>query len=245
MWSSTLRFVCILLVLCGNAYMPIRAVTVLQDSLPKAVVHDSSAVKIKQFDNAAMDALRSNPDFQYKERLVDLSWWDRFKRWVGYKIAELMTREGSWSLLKNVILVLGILSLLYLIIKLLGMDIANIFSGKVKTAGLEYGEYTENIHAIDFETELQKAIQAGNHRLAVRLLYLNCLKKLSDYQLIDWQPAKTNANYINELSNTPLKDEFRQLTRQFEYVWYGDFGINQRHFTNLHEAFQQFDKELQ
>ena len=155
-----------------------------------------------------------------------------------------MTREGSWSLLNNVMLVLGIAALLYLIMRLLGMDIANIFSRKVKTTDLAYTEYTENIHSIDFDEELQKAIQTGNYRLAVRLLYLDCLKKLSDYQLIDWQPAKTNANYVNELGSTPLKDEFRQLTRQFEYVWYGDFRINERHFTHLHEAFQQFDEEL-
>ena len=229
---------------CSNTYNSTYAHEVNRDSLPATVVHDSSSVDIRQFDEAAMDILRSNPDFQYDELLVDLSWWDRFKRWVIYKIAELMTREGSWSLLKNMMLILGIAALLYLIMKLLGMDIGNIFSRKVKTTGLEYMEYTENIHAIDFDGELQKAIQTGNYRLAVRLLYLDCLKTLSDYQLIDWQPAKTNANYIDELSNTPLKDEFRQLTRQFEYVWYGDFGINQRHFTHLHEAFQQFGKEL-
>lgn len=243
MWS-TLRYLCLLYVLCSNAYNSAYAHEVKPDSLPVTITHDSSTVTIKQFDKAAMDILRSNPDFQYEELLVDLSWWDRFKRWIIYKIAELMTREGSWSLLKNAMLALGIAALLYLIMKLLGMDIASIFSRKAKTTGLEHMEYTENIHTIDFDGELQKAIQTGNYRLAVRLLYLDCLKKLSDYQLIDWQPAKTNANYINELSNTPIKDEFRQLTKQFEYVWYGDFGISQRHFTHLHEAFQQFDKEL-
>lgn len=216
----------------------------MQDSVPAVVKYDSTAITIRHFDSASMDATRLNPDFQYEEQLLNLSWWARFKQWVVYKIAELMTREGSTSLLKNVIIVLGVAALLYLIIKLLGMEVSTLFSRKAKTANLDYQTYTDNIHGIDFNEELQKAIHTGNYRLAVRLLYLDCLKKLSDYQLIDWQPAKTNTAYISELGHGRIQDEFRQLTRQFEYVWYGDFHIGQQHFAHLHDAFQQFDKEL-
>ncbi|WP_257668368.1 DUF4129 domain-containing protein [Parapedobacter tibetensis] len=239
-----LYYLWLLFWLCGNATHPAYADTAKKDSLPATIVHDSSALTIREFDKAAIDRFRANPDFQYDKQQLDLSWWQRFKRWVKYKIFELMTKEGSWSLLKNTIIVLGIVALLYLIMKLLGMDMASLFSRNAKSTGLAYTEHIEDIHGIDFDAELSKAIETRNYRLAVRLLYLDCLKKLSSYQLIDWQPAKTNTAYVNELSDADLHTGFKQLTRQFEYVWYGDFGIDQQRFMQVHEAFQQFDKQL-
>lgn len=231
--------------LSGSAYTG----SVSQDTMSKSVIgdssiQDSSAVNLRQFDRTSLDSYRRRSDFQYDEQQVDLSWWQRFKQWVRYKIAELMSREGSDTLLKNIGIVAGIIALLYLIMKLLGMDAADILSRKSRTTDLAFTEHTENIHGIDFESDLQKAIDTGNYRLAVRLLYLDCLKKLNDSGLIHWQPAKTNTAYVSELGDATVQSEFKQLTRQFEYIWYGDFAINPQHFTQLHEAFQQFDEGL-
>lgn len=219
------------------------------DSEPKdragsAMVQDSSIIKLRQFDQASLDAYKERSDFQYDEQQVDLSWWQRFKQWIGYKIAELMSREGSYALLKNIGIIAGIIALLYLVMKLLGMDAASIFSRKSRAADTGLTEHSENIHGIDFATELEKVIQTGNYRLAVRLLYLDCLKKLSDSGFIHWQPAKTNATYVAELNGAKVQTAFKQLTRQFEYIWYGDFGVDRQHFTQLHAAFHQFNEEL-
>lgn len=205
---------------------------------------DSVAVHVRQFDQTSLDSYKARADFQYEEQPVDVSWWQRFKQWIRYKLAELMSREGTYTLLKNIGIIVGIAALLYLVIKLLGMDAGGIFSRKSRPADLAVAEHIENIHGIDFATELQKAIETGNYRLAVRLLYLDCLKKLSDSGLIEWQPAKTNAAYVAELNAGTVQTAFKRLTRQFEYIWYGDFGINRQHFSQLHEAFQQFDGGL-
>jgi len=205
---------------------------------------DSSAVNVRQFDQASLDSYKERTDFQYNEQQVDLSWWQRFKQWLRYKITELMSREGSYALLKNIGIIAGVGALLYLVMKLLGMDAAGIFSRKSHTANTKSTVHTENIHDIDFTAELQKTIETGNYRLAVRLLYLDCLKKLNDSGLIRWQPAKTNIAYVNELDDAILQSEFKKLTRQFEYIWYGDFSINHQHFIQLHAAFQQFDEGL-
>ncbi len=214
------------------------------DSVAATILIDSSTVEVRQFDEASLDRFRNHPDFQYEEQQLDLSWWQRFKRWVRHQLIDLFSRDGSWELLKNVLIVLGVIALVYLIVKLLGMDPTGIFLRKARTAEIPFAEHTENIHAIDFESELQKAITVGNYRLAVRLLYLDCLKRLSDSKYIDWQPAKTNTAYIGELTDTDTRTAFRGLTRQFEYVWYGDFRINEQHFTRLHTAFKQFGERL-
>ena len=225
----------------GFAY----AVDAPEDSITTTVIQDSaSTVQLRRFDQASLDRYRAQTDFQYDEQPISLSWWQRFKQWVRDRLADLLTREGSYTLLKNVGIVAGIAALVYLIVRLLGMDAIGLFSRKSREAGLPFTEHPETIHGIDFAAELQKAIETGNYRLAVRLLYLDCLKKLSDSGRIDWQPAKTNAAYIAELADGPVQTAFRRLTRQFEYIWYGDFGIDHPHFTQLHTAFQQFDEEL-
>ncbi len=247
MWNLRYIFwvLCCISWLNGSAYVDGES----KEGEPKnhsvqTVAKDSSAVNIHRFDQASLDGYKGRADFQYEEQQIDLSWWQRFKQWIRYKIAELMSREGSYILLKDIGIIAGIIALLYLVMKLLGMDAVSVFSRKSRTVDIAFTEHTENIHAIDFATELQKAIETGNYRLAVRLLYLDCLKKLSDSGLIRWQPAKTNAAYVAELNEGTVQKAFKRLTRQFEYIWYGDFGINRQHFTQLHEAFQQFDEGL-
>ncbi len=102
----------------------------------------------------------------------------------------------------------------------------NIFRRKSLSANLPYSESLENIHEIDFDAEIEKAVSQHNYRLAVRMLYLKCLKQLSDATLIKWQPEKTNSAYINELNDVVKRTAFKLLTRQFEYVWYGEFAID-------------------
>jgi len=225
----------------GTAY----AERIAADSTVTAVKQDTtSAVQVRRFDEASLEHYKEQPEFHYEEQPIDLSWWERLRQWVRDKLADLLTREGSYTLIKNIGLVLGIAALVYLIVRLLGMDAIGLFSRKSRSAELRFTEHPDTIHGIDFVTELQKAIETGNYRLAVRLLYLDCLKKLSDAERIDWQPAKTNAAYVAELSTGNLHTAFKRLTRQFEHIWYGDFGIDRHHFTQLHRAFQQFDEEL-
>jgi hypothetical protein len=116
--------------------------------------------------------------------------------------------------------------------------------GKSRKTPLAYTESTENIHEINFDEEIEKAIASHNYRLAVRLLYLRSLKQLSDNGLIQWQPEKTNSVYVYELNNPSVRQSFVSLTRQFEYVWYGGFNIDGAAFGNINQLFQNFKKQL-
>lgn len=87
-------------------------------------------------------------------------------------------------------------------------------------------------------------MQNRNYRLAVRLLYLQTLKHLSDKEIIDWQPNKTNLAYVAEVQNGQGYEEFTPLTHQFEYVWYGDFKLDKSAYEHIQLAFQQFNNRL-
>ena len=105
-------------------------------------------------------------------------------------------------------------------------------------------ETLENIHEIDFSEQIAIALQNKNYRLVVRLLYLQTLKQLSDKNLIDWQPEKTNQTYVSELKQQPYHQQFVSLTNQFEYIWYGEFYIDENTFQPIYQSFQEFNTQM-
>jgi len=219
---------------------------------PQIVKYDSTAVKVREFDQKALDAYRNDKAFAYSEEDIEkgLSFWERL--WKGFWrfIDSLFRRKGgpvrqqSPSALQYLLIGAAVIGLVFVIIKLIGGDLANIFGRESKAISLSYTESLENIHEITFDEEIEKALIQRNYKLAVRLLYLSCLKQLNDAQLIYWQIEKTNAAYVDELSNGEQRQSFSVLTRQFEYVWYGDFPVDGQSYQNINTLFMDFKKML-
>lgn len=213
---------------------------------PLKIRVDSSKVEIKKFDAKAIDKFKADKDFNYSGKstgeptLWEILWnwfWNTLSRWFS-KI------PFGGSILKYLFLCLAVGLLAYIIFKSLGIDPIRMLRGNPDKIDLAYSESLENIHEINFDAEIDKAISQHNYRLAVRLLYLKCLKQLSDGDLIKWQIDKTNSAYIIELTDPDQKQTFGLLTRQFEYVWYGNFAIDKQAFTNIDHLFQNFKKQL-
>lgn len=223
---------------------PARAVV---KKIPAKIQVDTSNVAVKKFNAAAINDFRGQKDFNYTDS--DLagqpSLWDRFWHWIWHKITSMFNYiPYSGYILKYVLLGLAIALLGYIIFKGLGVDPFKLWQFDAKKTAVPYSELLENIHEINFDDEIEKAVSQHNYRLAVRLLYLKCLKQLSDANLIKWQIDKTNSAYITELTDAGQKQTFSILTRQFEYVWYGDFIIDQQTFGNINQLFQNFKKQL-
>ena len=88
---------------------------------------------------------------------------------------------------------------------------------------------------------ISQAVNAGNHRLAVRYHYLQSLQKLAAKGVIQFATDKTNYQYVRELSGKPYKSEFASLTLNYEYVWYGEFEIDETLFNTIQNKFKQFN----
>jgi hypothetical protein len=214
---------------------------------------DSSAVKIRNFKKDVLNNYRKQPEFDYTNEAADgPSLWTRFWRWFWHLFDFLNFKKHPdahiidiiLTFLKYLFIILGISAIIFFILKMAGINMFGLFRNKSKKADLPYSESLENIHEIDFDSEIEKAINQHNYRLAVRLLYLKSLKQLSDASLIDWQPDKTNSAYIDELNNPGQQGTFRTLTRQFEYVWYGEFPIDGNVFERINFMFQKFRSEI-
>ena len=158
----------------------------------------------------------------------------KFWYWFLQKLGEFFVSKSYQNFWQYVILAALVGLTVWLLAK--AQVLGFLFPKKAEALPLDYDMLTEDIHVIDFAGSIEQAIEARNFRLAVRLLYLQTLKRLTDAGRIVWKPDKTNRQYVQEMKNA----DFEQLTTQFEYVWYGDFPVDDRRFSVIREEFKRF-----
>ena len=176
-------------------------------------------------------------DFNYKTNKPKKTGWDGLAKWLRDLFGN---QTGAWAgvFIKLFgFLVLGFV--LYILISyFISKDGNFIFRKNKKTISIEDEEIIENIHEIDFREKLMNAEKNKDFRLAIRYQFLNVLKKLSDKKQIDWNTEKTNHDYLKELKTESSKTNFAELLYIFEYVWYGEFNINEEIYQPLKNKFE-------
>jgi hypothetical protein len=105
-------------------------------------------------------------------------------------------------------------------------------------------EQSENIFEMNFEKEIEKAVNARDFRMAVRFMYLRTLRDLSLRNLINYTHEKTNSDYLFQLAGSPYYKNFFRLTRNFDYTWYGQFPLTSERFSLVQADFNNFKQQL-
>jgi hypothetical protein len=197
----------------------------------------------KKLDDASWEKLTNDPAFQYddvKEKEVKPkdysgSWW--VKMFVN--IFEFF----SSMIGKGVIISIVVLIVLLLIARAFQLNGRIFFSKKDKKLHLNE-EHGDDYVPDNWEKEIADAAKAGNYRLALRHCYRYLLTSLQEKELIKYQVAKTNYQYVYELSGTNLHKPFMKLTRDYEYAWYGGFEINEDFYEGYYQMTQDIQKQL-
>ncbi|HEV7780382.1 MAG TPA: hypothetical protein VGO58_03905 [Chitinophagaceae bacterium] len=129
----------------------------------------------------------------------------------------------------------------------LGNSNIGLFRRKNRSAN-EGGEMdetiTEDIFAINYQKDIDRAAAQGNYRVAIRLLFLRLLKNMSERNIIRYKQDKTNLDYLMELHTTAYYNNFFRVTRNYEYSWYGQFPVSEDAYKMIRQDFERFDKEL-
>lgn len=217
-------------------------------SQEEKVTYDDSSIVVRKFDDQKLKAYKSNDDFDYTETKTDKNliqvFVDWLKRWVRkilqYFFDDISPAVGFLSVLIRIIPYLVAVIVLYLIIRLfISLNIKNAkeFSD---APNVSISEEEELIKEKDLNELLEKAIQKGNFRLAIRYYYLKVLKQLTEQEQIDWKPEKTNEEYIKEFTIQSLQDDFNAITYLYDYVWYGNFSLNKNDFIVSEVKFKNF-----
>ena len=174
------------------------------------------------------------------------SFWQRIWSWINKIIFEffyLLNKGGN--IVSFIFYGLILALLIFIILKLIGVSPHRIFLRTKKIKVPDIPVYDEDINALDFNKIISEAIEKEDYRKAVRFLYIKFLKILSDTEYIEWKPEKTNKDYNKEMRNTKLYKNFMNLTRIYDYVWYGEFKIKALFFNSVNKEFKSVFKEFE
>lgn len=191
-----------------------------------------------------IDRYRSDPAFDYERKREGQSLMQRFLAWLR----DLMGgssgggETGGFGFLD----VLGwiALAVVVCVIVVVVAGIRKSFLRPARRLVTGMTEVGENIHEMDFDRLIAEMVGRREYRRAVRLLYLNALKRLTDRGLIQWKIDKTNHEYLRELRTSRVIEPFRRATLAFEYVWYGDLPVDEANFPKIRDLFARLDQSL-
>jgi hypothetical protein len=180
------------------------------------------AAVVDQLDRESLQAILSRPEFQYQPQ--ELSWlartWQRiqlrFWEWLDGVAPNVSV--GNW--LPTLILV-GSTLLLSLLLFYVWRRLRTDFAAEARL-DLVDDPHLDNITA---DLALQRAQDfsgAGDYRQAVRYLYLSTLLLLEERDLLRYDRALTNREYLSRLTHRPdLATLLREVVDVFDRVWYG------------------------
>ena len=149
--------------------------------------------------------------------------------------------SSFWSIFLKILFVAGVLLIIaVLLISILGKG--NIFnpSGKKINAGttsFSLEQIEEKLHESDLDRFIREAVGSGNYALAIRLYYLAVIKELSLSKMIKWKRDKTNRDYLSETRHSRLYPAFRDATRVFERIWYGEHPLPKEEYEKCKPGF--------
>lgn len=96
----------------------------------------------------------------------------------------------------------------------------------------------------NFDALIKQALQNNNYRQAVRYQYLRTLHLLAGKSFIALAPDKTNFQYVSEINNADYRNDFAALTLNYEYVWYGEFEIENNIYQKIESGFTNLNKKI-
>ena len=216
------------------------------DSLVKTNYSTDNALHPKKFDPNFKNKYQDN-DFDYEVLKPKESVWDKVKKkiseWLSKIFGDLDPNKANDYTINILrffaILIVGFL--LYILGRYLMSKDGNFLFGKRnRKIKITAQDLEENIHEINFPQSILMFEKQQDYRSAIRYHFLYALKKLTDKNLIDWNPEKTNRDYLKELKNNQLQEGFRRIIYIYDYIWYGEFQAQETDYQHYKTYFNKF-----
>lgn len=170
--------------------------------------------------------------------MPEYTWFEIVSEWFNRLINSIFNGKFEEKYTTPVMLSL-FLAALFAVLLFLYKKRPELFMRSKKTTTLPYNVEEENIHEIDFDKEISAALDKRNYRLAIRMIYLQTLRLLSDNKFIDWQIHKTPTEYLYEVGIKEIKQPFRELTNHFLQVRYGNYTASPERFDTMSDIRKQ------
>ena len=185
-------------------------------------------VDVRLLPEDIIEKYKSDPEFNYDggpEEPED--WIAKIKNWINQQLAVLRSSKAYSTFLDYFYYGLMIAALILIIRGLIKADRRGLLFGKINSNEIKMIESEEDISQLNFDVLVAAAIESKQYKLAVRYLFLKSLKLLSENGIIELRNNKTNHQYLSEIKNQGISFAFQIATARFEWVWYGDFPVDE------------------
>ena len=182
-------------------------------------------------DTARLQVWRRDDDYAYGRELVPSQ--DSLMDWVAKRLNEFFENIFGSNFYQDHHDTLWIcigLAALGAVLAFLLWKHPELFSRSGRRKPMEYEVTEDTIYGVDFPSEIEKALENENFREALRLMYLQTLKSLSDYHHIEWPRFKPPTQYTFEFRQA----DFKRMTSLFVRVRYGGFGADKDMIRDMH-----------
>jgi len=206
------------------------------NSLQTIQVDSLREVQIKNFSQKSIDSLLLLKDFQYAKSGASKSpFWEWIIKFIskvlGRSIETLDIPIWFWYLVMSLITI-------FIIYKIFKSNFRTVFYNPVETSLNSMEGIPENIHSLNFDDSISKALAASDFRMALRFHYLKFLKLMFDKGLVQYRKEKSNHDYQAELANHHISLIFSRLTLIYEWVWYGKIYVESEAYLLLKPDFE-------
>jgi uncharacterized protein DUF4129 len=174
-----------------------------------------------------------NPPFKEPATDPDAGrWWRDFWDWVGRVLEALLRPIGTAArpagqTLGWVILAVGGL-LLAGVIGYLLLGLRRNMAAEARAADDDPEAGLTARSALDQAGEIARS---GDYRTAMRYLYLSALLWLDERDMLRYDRALTNREYLDRLRDNPtLRDRLKPVVETFDQVWYGHVPLDAQSF---------------
>jgi hypothetical protein len=199
----------------------------------------TDSIKIRHVPDSLLNALKKDDDFNYANALI--------RKETPKTPDSNYTPLGDRLWFRTLVWAIIIAAFAGVIIWYLAGNRVLVFGKKDKMIADEGKDeiMPEDIFAINYQKEIDKAAQMGNYRLAVRLMFLRLLKNLSERNLITYKQDRTNFDYLLQLHPTKYYKDFFRITRNYEYSWYGKFEMDDTTYNVIKNDFNHFTQAFE
>ena len=197
-------------------------------------------IDVRFLSETILEQYKNDPAFNYDNNQEEAEdWITKIKNWINQQLTLLRSSKAFSTALDYFYYALAILALILIIRGLIKADRRGLLFGKVSNNQIKIIESEEDINQINFDELITAAIENKQYKLAIRYLFLKSLKLLSERKLIELRNNKTNNQYLLEIKNSQIASAFQDTTFRFEWIWYGDFPVDEDIMKNTQSDFSK------
>lgn len=197
------------------------------------------------FDEEKLESFKNDGDYNYNEENSTVNWWTDFKEWLSVQWRNLFGENYNpdsflfkiLGVLPYIIIPLAFVLLIWFLVR---SDPGSQIMRQHNKSKVILTEEEELLMKRDLESLAKEAISRKEYRLAIRYLYLDCIKRLDMKRIINYANEKTNYEYVREIKASEVARTFRSLTMSYEQIWYGHLIFDDTYFEKFEQNYRRF-----